>query len=752
MVAPDVARKLHNHDFSISPSNRGQKEAYRMEAACIIYIKWWIKNNERPILLAVPAPSFPWFHPKDCQALRDRVGLPCDVYEYLQLSTPIEFTLEEDDSWILTPGPIRVKPDITLYLRSPNVTVCSELRGGSHSQKHKRALSIEPPSTPTPITRNKNTRSTSPGPSTKKSKIVILNPPLSLADAPAGRRSAWPLLFACDMDMGFKKIAAMPGTPASNFTAVFGSEWHSSTFSESFRAWRNAPKPGLAAAIRCGRASGGEWAPIAKMYGRKKLMPRTVLTSQYLESQKGLTVQRLRAILRIQRQVTSLPTVPATKPAARRLILSARTSVDWISVCGDQPCTYAIDDHFRGLLKAKVIVVPELEDKTGYESDLTATPEDLKNYTPLPATEEAGLITMDVDVQGEDRMDVDSDAEEQSLKQEDNPKQFERQSWGEPEEFDPQFWGLIARTSDDKPGAVKLIILNYARDGDKAQGYFHPAIFDPEEYGPDGSGRLYLDTETVFKSLDDLGALPDAPWLCKWALPGYPWTIGPIAFQRSAEVPAQLDVSQRRLEAIPVNGAPDALRAMLCFGVIPETELASPLAGTHVEADIKEELDVKPDVKLSARAKGQSDAAKAKNSAMVAYLEKRLLNYPGVKAIRDAPRVRGSHPVPTVVAWVHTVASLVNAYKKCMDRTYGDAFNKAITYDNWGKLFNRAAGWVTSCVLAEPYIRSCASQADVEKLLADESLSVGVPSLIQLIETKAFLSYNEFLEAKVPEE
>ncbi|KAJ6457469.1 hypothetical protein DFH09DRAFT_1115799 [Mycena vulgaris] len=596
MVAPDVAHKLHNHDFSISPSNCGQKEAYRMEAACIIYIKWWIKNNERPILLAVPAPSFPWFHPKDCQALCDRVGLPCDVYEYLQLSTPIEFTLEEDDSWILTPGPIRVKPDITLYLRSPNVT------------KQKYQINVS-------WTVNQ-----------KKQDCYIVK------------------VTVTNIECRLSQFFMFQSTFGSSINAA-----HSLDFTI----------PGIPKGAHCSASPSD----------------------------------------------SSDPTSSHQPPHSS----------------GNQACCKAFNPLSQD---AKVIVVPELEDKTGYESDLTATPEDLKNYTPLPATEEAGLITMDVDVQGEDRMDVDSDAEEQSLKQEDNPKQFERQSWGEPEEFDPQFWGLIARTSDDKPGTVKLIILNYARDGDKAQGYFHPAIFDPEEYGPDGSGRLYLDTETVFKSLDDLGALPDAPWLCKWALPGYPWTIGPIAFQRSAEVPAQLD----------------------------ETELASPLAGTHVEADIKEELDVKPDVKLSARAKGQSDAAKAKNSAMVAYLEKRLLNYPGVKAIRDAPRVRGSHPVPTVVAWVHTVASLVNAYKKCMDRTYGDAFNKAITYDNWGKLFNRAAGWVTSCVLAEPYIRSCASQADVEKLLADESLSVGVPSLIQLIEMKAFLSYNEFLEAKVPEE
>lgn len=43
MISPVLAEKLLRHDFSLSPFNSSQKDAYRMEAASLITVKWWSK-------------------------------------------------------------------------------------------------------------------------------------------------------------------------------------------------------------------------------------------------------------------------------------------------------------------------------------------------------------------------------------------------------------------------------------------------------------------------------------------------------------------------------------------------------------------------------------------------------------------------------------------------------------------------------------------------------------------------------------
>ncbi|KAJ6561422.1 hypothetical protein DFH09DRAFT_1082890 [Mycena vulgaris] len=188
---------LHTFPQAIPPP---MKEAYRMEASSMINIRWWAKDYELPALMAVPAPGFPWWHPKESQAVRERVQLPCEVYEYLELTTSIEFTLEEDDRWILTPGPIRVKPDCTLYLCSPGVTVCPGLR--AQPQK-KHPLSRDAPVTPTPKDiKNKGL----PEPAQKRRQVIELSdseddldlPPQPLAKTNASEEAQQPTpLYLC---------------------------------------------------------------------------------------------------------------------------------------------------------------------------------------------------------------------------------------------------------------------------------------------------------------------------------------------------------------------------------------------------------------------------------------------------------------------------------------------------------------------------------------------------------------------------
>ncbi|KAJ6561423.1 hypothetical protein DFH09DRAFT_1082891 [Mycena vulgaris] len=270
----------------------------------------------------------------------------------------------------------------------------------------------------------------------------------------------------------------------------------------------------------------------------------------------------------------------------------------------------ATPDHLKGMLFDK----PLLDDGSSSLDDF-----------PLPGIEEdvgpGGLPnTMDVDPTVEEPMDVSSDGEEGKLN-----GAHGRSDWNEDDEFDPKFWNLLASTPEDKvdPGQVRLIIFNYARDSVKAIPYFHPDVFRPEEYGPEGTERWYLDTQDVFKILEEANALPEPPWLCKWSLSGFPWVVGPIAFQLSTESEVQLDLSKRRTEAITVNGPPDALRALLCFLPITDVELKEFTAKMTadiemvdaklddgmlddlLEIEVKPEIDVKPDIRLTSRSRDQ---------------------------------------------------------------------------------------------------------------------------------------------------
>ncbi|KAJ7030053.1 hypothetical protein C8F04DRAFT_741432 [Mycena alexandri] len=134
-------------DFAISPSSRLQTEAYRMESKHMIKVKYWTKDDERALNFSVPVTAYPYFHPKDCDAITTKLGRSCTSYDILDTVTnPGETTLEEDDEWVTTSAATMVKPNVTLYLRLPDVKICLGLRS------RKRVISEveEPPTTPSP--------------------------------------------------------------------------------------------------------------------------------------------------------------------------------------------------------------------------------------------------------------------------------------------------------------------------------------------------------------------------------------------------------------------------------------------------------------------------------------------------------------------------------------------------------------------------------------------------------------------------
>ncbi|KAJ7770705.1 hypothetical protein B0H16DRAFT_1516303 [Mycena metata] len=290
MIAPEYAVKIAQKDFSIAPSTRVQTESYRMETKNLIKVKYWVNDDERPHIFSVPVPAFPYFHPKDCETITKKLGIPCASYDILDV-TPhlLEITLEEDDEWITTSTATLVKPNTTLYLRSPTVRRCLGLR------VRKRAISEVPhsptqsrdSSTPSPTKRprstplaeehrsvsNDNTFSTPDRVSVASSSSLppSLDLPRLTLDSPRGKRTAFPLAYACDMDAQFRKIELLsPGlSAAKKFAEVFGHldmEFNSSTYSNSWKAWKRCPPSVLQKAIACKHNPGGEWSPIVTAY------------------------------------------------------------------------------------------------------------------------------------------------------------------------------------------------------------------------------------------------------------------------------------------------------------------------------------------------------------------------------------------------------------------------------------------------------------------------------------------------------
>ncbi|KAJ6618294.1 hypothetical protein B0H10DRAFT_1947679 [Mycena sp. CBHHK59/15] len=236
------------------------------------------QDNEHPLLFNVPVPAFPWFHPKDCSTITTKLALPCVSYDILDPTQSLDTTTEDDDEWVTTSMATKVKPGMTLNMCSPHVKICLGLRTLTPlSTPRKHVLSVPEAVTPTPTLPKSLPGTPSP---LKRSRTnsdhvidisdseedVRVHPPLlslssaltartsgSLSTAPRGKRTPWPLQYTCDMDAGFKAMDAMEGKNTHDkFCKVFGGEfeWHSSTFSDSWRAWTHAPQLVLVGATR----------------------------------------------------------------------------------------------------------------------------------------------------------------------------------------------------------------------------------------------------------------------------------------------------------------------------------------------------------------------------------------------------------------------------------------------------------------------------------------------------------------------
>ncbi|KAJ6472298.1 hypothetical protein C8R47DRAFT_1199920 [Mycena vitilis] len=335
MIPPAYHQKILNNDFAVTSSTRLQVEAYRMETQHMIKVKYWVQDHLNALIFSVAVTTFPWFHPNDSPTITNRLATfnsTCETYDILDTAFySLQNTTEDTDEWVTTSSATKVKPDVTLLLRVPGVTYCVGLR-----PSRKRALSqpeyergsadhrcspsaddhppISPNSTPSPTKRLRPRRSTEtlrsdndhdsdlelqnehPGTPTARRVLQILNAVLSSdsahpssstsflgPDTPRGRRSAFPLAFASDMDAGFRQISDLPAdwSAQRHFEDVFGVlglSFVASTYSENLKAWLNSDPEVMGRAVACGHHPGGEWAPIYAAWrergrGKKKAQP-----------------------------------------------------------------------------------------------------------------------------------------------------------------------------------------------------------------------------------------------------------------------------------------------------------------------------------------------------------------------------------------------------------------------------------------------------------------------------------------------
>ncbi|KAJ7623922.1 hypothetical protein DFH06DRAFT_1142757 [Mycena polygramma] len=586
MISPDVAKKIADKAFTLSPSTRMQTEAYQMEIKDMLNVRYWAKNGERPFLFRVPITAYPFFHPKDCPAMTAKLGLSLTSYDILDVvANPLDTTAPEDDEWVTTNLATRVKVDTTLYMRSTDVQVCVGLRPlarkrvVSNASEPPSSSPISPAHTPSPNKRARVEQSTpfvasfefatfcsfvpasefnydllppSPSPSRTASSS---SQPITRTDAPLGKRTPFPLAYACDMDAIFQRVELLPATwtAKQKFDSAFGHldvAFNSSTYSSSWNAWRRCPPHVLGKAIACGHKAGGEWGPIIcdcritpgktsrdfsktpTLYSfphpwqKKRCLHMTgCMVSVALLRQNSASVFSTRSV---RRKLTSpQDIISAHDPNSDKLrgsrnvdtaiesILDLEIAVDWDFVLAKtvkKPSPLEVNNLFRTFFKEGTIDKP-LGIQIPSSSPLSSLANSPTTSTgDLPKPEEAAG-PMDIDQgslpkpeQAAGPMDVDQG----SLPKNDEKKGDSDDEWqGIPEGVvvgsGPDFYYALEKCAIDKPWTVALLVKDCTVDAQNpATDFALDVNITLDQYGPDECNKcLFVQSEEVIKELED---------------------------------------------------------------------------------------------------------------------------------------------------------------------------------------------------------------------------------------------------------
>ncbi|KAJ7691263.1 hypothetical protein B0H17DRAFT_1133794 [Mycena rosella] len=359
-ISATYAAKLVNGDFTVDLQDRAIAEAYRVAAKSMLTAYWFAKDD--PTMLAVLGAA------------------KCHTYVVLDLKDYDPNS--EHQLWTTTKAVLNKSPTI-MHKATPSAPTA----GPSQLQPSDQVITLSSDDdddddtsivgTPT----HQKLRSSSSVSPTKSTK------------------NKWPLKYACNMDKGFHKMAAKPGTRPSVFGEVFkGCQWASSTYYDHHKAWENLSEKQIAAAVAYGRtpevallsstlhhhflkqtscavASAQDYAvydhPVPCT--RKKVsyshlhllsvMAPTFLSAEYLHAQVvesgdhfGLSdlVARFSSVV-LPTNLTRLAKNPLGNAEAIKQIVEAKVQVDWAYILSDSPDAEnrVLDNFIRGHVAAK---------------------------------------------------------------------------------------------------------------------------------------------------------------------------------------------------------------------------------------------------------------------------------------------------------------------------------------------------------------------------------------------------------------
>ncbi|KAJ7168258.1 hypothetical protein C8R43DRAFT_1121430 [Mycena crocata] len=598
-IDPSYALTLVSKEFEVN-TTASQAANYKKAKGHMV------KNGMPAEILNVFAPHFPQFWPKHSDAIKDLVGLEKTLIYYYWA----------DSYWVRTDGPVTVRQNTTLYLRSKDVTDCLD---GPSSSKRKLSFDNTTPSSPSPLRMPRFEESSPSRPIIKplvlvssaledvielsdsdeddntvsmpKSRIIkvedsaeSMSANSSSSSSTQNKTNSFPTLYFCDMDRGFRAMSSIAGNMGARFKQAFNAQtFNSSTYYDNLHLWEMFSADERNFAISKGTTAEGEW-----LYNASFLR---------LSIFKHKLLMALRSLI-----FGMLKPTPKNVSAGIVLCVKAAIHVDWdfIQSTEDNPAR-KVETFMRLLLHEGKIHLPALLSLS--DSPLSSPPSSPRTAPPpRPASAMSGvevdpatllnptsvadnvdtvMADRDTNEEGEGLADRDTDEEGEgqgSDGQEEEVKVKETSSWyGHIDDYDENIeWELIVFDPkvDQEIETPKIIVINYANRGAGQMSVhrfnflrfaYHtnsPELADPSE---ECTARTFNATtvsavRNALKKVWPGGVTFDV----FWRLPGYSLMqeFGPVA-THYAHSPGTIVWQVGPKHTIPILGPEEALRVLL---------------------------------------------------------------------------------------------------------------------------------------------------------------------------------------------
>ncbi|KAJ7688908.1 hypothetical protein B0H14DRAFT_2652976 [Mycena olivaceomarginata] len=208
-------------------------------------VHWWGTSQDPAELFRISAVNFPFFHPRDSNAITAIVSDPNKINN---------FAYWDGGRWLRTDAPVLVKLNVPLYLRASNVTTCVD----GPTAKRKISLELDSDDSPSPQrARIERPAKISPLVYFADAQIIDLT---SDEDVPPAHIKTEHGLLSLPL------MHPMPKTPKN------------ATYYQNVAKWRSLDSEEQKMAVAKGRTAEGEWLHILKC--KKDATARMLLTAQ----------------------------------------------------------------------------------------------------------------------------------------------------------------------------------------------------------------------------------------------------------------------------------------------------------------------------------------------------------------------------------------------------------------------------------------------------------------------------------------